>query len=437
MGNKSKLGLFSIVLLGINSIIGSGIFGLPGKAYKLMGPASILVIIFCMILSVLIALCFAEAGSWFKVNGGPYIYAKEAFGDFIGFEVGFMKYVLCIIAWGAMATFFADAVGRVLPFAAAGIGKGIVTSAMLIALAIMNIMGVNATKIVNNVVTIGKLLPLILFIALGIFFVNGANFTPFTIIPEGSTYTGSFMEAAIILFYAYTGFESLPTAAGDMENPEKNIPKAIILVMMLVSLVYVLVMVISTGVLGAELASSTMPVEDAMAKMFGGFGKSIIIAGTIVSVGGINMASSFHTPRAGVALAEQGILPKFFAKRNENGAPYIAVIVSCVLALFIALSGSFMFLLKVSVITRFIQYIPTCISVLVFRKKYADRESTFRIPFGPVVPVLATVLSFYLLYRAGIAEPNKIVWGLGGLVIGAFAYFIMKSINKESMNIEA
>ena len=437
MGNKSKLGLFSIVLLGINSIIGSGIFGLPGKAYKLMGPASMLVIIFCMLLSVSIALCFAEAGSWFKVNGGPYIYAKEAFGDFIGFEVGFMKWAISIIAWSAMANFFASTLAKVFPAVGHNPGRLLVTAAMLIGLAIMNLMGIKASKIVNNVVTIGKLVPLLLFVMIGIFFIKGGNFTPFTIIPEGQSFTGSFFAASLIIFYAYTGFESLAVAAEEMDNPEKNIPKALILVMIFVSVIYVLVMAISTGVLGGALAASDAPVADAAGVMFGGFGKAFILAGTIVSVGGINMAASFHTPRSGVALAEQGLLPAFVAKKNKHGAPAVAIIISVVLSLILAVTGSFSFLLQISVISRFLQYIPTCIAVLVFRKKYADRESSFRIPFGPVVPILATAVSIWLLYHAAIADPTKILIGFGGLVIGIPMYFIMKAVNGKAMDIEA
>ncbi|MCM1992269.1 APC family permease [Oceanirhabdus seepicola] len=437
MENKNKLGLFSIVLLGINSIIGSGIFGLPGKAYKLMGPASMLVIIFCMLLSVSIALCFAEAGSWFKVNGGPYIYAKEAFGDFIGFEVGFMKWAICIIAWSAMANFFASTLATVFPAVGHNPGRLIVTAAMLIGLAVMNLMGVKASKIVNNVVTIGKLVPLLLFVMVGIFFIKGANFTPFTIIPEGQTFTQSFFAASLIIFYAYTGFESLAVAAEEMESPEKNIPKALVLVMLFVSIIYVLVMAISTGVLGGALAGSDAPVADAAQVMFGGAGKAFIVAGTIISVGGINMASSFHTPRAAVALAEQGLLPAFVAKKNKHGAPAVAIIVSVALSLLLAVTGSFSFLLQISVISRFLQYIPTCIAVLVFRKKYADRESSFRIPFGPVVPILATAVSVWLLYHAALEDPTKILIGFGGLVIGIPMYFIMKSINGKAMDIEA
>ncbi|WP_099336093.1 APC family permease [Clostridium cadaveris] len=431
MSDKNKLDLFSIVLLGINAIIGSGIFVLPGDGYSKLGPASVLVIIFCMVLSVSIALCFAEAGSWFEENGGPYVYAREAFGDFIGFEVGFMKWAIGIIAWAAMANIFTTVLANVWPTAADPTVKKIIISVVVIGLGIINIMGVKISKIINNVVTIGKLIPIIAFIAVGMFFIKGGNFTPFVILPENTTFMSAFFTAAISLFYAYTGFESLAIAAEDMENPKKNVPKAMVLVMAFVSIVYFLIIAISIGILGKDLAGSSIPVSDAATAIVGPIGGWFVTIGTIVSIGGINIAASFGTPRSGVALAENGLLPKSVAKTNKKGVPYIAIIITCVLTLMIALSGTYSQLIKISVISRFIQYIPTCIAVLVFRKKYVGKEVNFKIPFGPVVPIFATIVSIVLLAFAGSSEPEKILWGFGGLLIGVPMYFIMRYLNKD------
>lgn len=425
MGDSKKLGFWSIVLLGINAIIGSGIFGLPGEAYKMIGPASIVVLVFCTVLAVSIALCFAEAGSWFDENGGPYLYAKEAFGEFIGFEVGFMKWAIGMIAWAAMANFFAITISTVWPQAADPFTKNVIIGVVLIGLGIVNIMGVQASKVLNDIITIGKLVPLIFFVVVGIFFVKGGNFKPFVIVPSGESTTTAFVAAAISLFYAFTGFESLAVAAKDMEKPRENIPKALITVMAIVSIVYVFVLAISVGVLGPKLSGATTPVADAAKSMVGNLGTYIITIGTVISVGGINIAASFLTPRSGVALAEQGLVPKCIAKNNKKGAPYIAIIITVIGTLLIAWSGSFKFLLQISVISRFIQYIPTCIAVLVFRKKYANKEVKFRIPGGAFIPIFAVVVSLWLLVKAGIAEPMKIIWGLGGLLIGIPFYFYM------------
>lgn len=434
MGKSAKLGFWSIVLLGINAIIGSGIFGLPGDAYTKVGPSSILVLGFCMILAVSIALCFAEAGSWFDTDGGPYLYAKEAFGEFVGFEVGFMKWIVSMIAWATMANFFAVTLSSVWPQAAEPLTKNIIIGILVGGLGAINLMGMKQSKNLNNIMTIGKLVPIVLFIAVGIFFMKGSNFTPFVIIPEGQSTSSAFVAVSISLFYAFTGFESLAVAAKDMENPKKNVPKALVTVMFVVSVIYVLILAISIGVLGDGLVGSSTPVADAATKMLGPIGGYIITIGTIVSVGGINIASSIFTPRSAKALVDQGLMPKSFSKTNKNGSPYIAVIVSVIGTLLIAWSGSFTTLSQISVVSRFIQYIPTCLAVLILRKKYAGKEVNFKIPGGAIIPIFAVVVSIVLLIKAGIDAPMKIVWGLGGMIVVVPIYLYMTRIYSKKNN---
>ncbi len=415
--SDKKLGFWSIVLLGINSIIGSGIFLLPNKAYSLVGPKSIFVILFDMVLVLSIALCFAEASGMFKKNGGPYVYAKETFGDFVGFEVGFMKWAIAIIAWSAMASAFVQALGRVLPIAQDPFIKNIIIVGIIVALGVVNILGVNLSKILNNIITTGKLIPLFLFIAVGIFFINKGNFVAIPATETGAD--GSFAAASLLMFYAFTGFESIAVAAEDMENPEKNIPKATILVMFIVSLVYILILIVSIGILGPDLALSSAPLADAAGRVVGQSGVALISAGTLISIGGINIAASFITPRSGVALAEDGILPKKIAETGRFGTPTYAIIITVVLAIIIALSGSFSKLAAISVISRFVQYLPTCLAIPVLRKKRPDLPRTFKVPFGPVIPIFAIVVSCWLLYNS---DMQKILIGLGGLILGVPIY---------------
>lgn len=423
---KNKFGFWSIVLLGINAIIGSGIFLLPNKAMKIIGPASMLVILFETVLVVSLALCFAEVGGMFKKNGGPYVYAKEAFGDFVGFEVGFMKWAIGIIAWATMAVAFVTALSVVWPQAGEGMTKNIIVTTILVGLGIVNILGVNISRALNNIITVGKLVPLVIFIAIGIFFIKGGNFTP--MFPGGHYTAGSFGEAALLIFYAFTGFESIAVAAEDMENPEKNIPKAIITVMIIVSIFYLLIQAVSIGVLGADLAKSTAPVAEASKMFLGPIGGIMVTAGTLISIGGINIAASFITPRSGVALAEDGLLPKAIAKKSKFGTPALAIAITVALAVPLALSGSFAKLAMISVVSRFAQYLPTCLAVLKLRKR-EDLKSTFTIPFGPVIPVVAIVVSLWMLAQSDL---EKIIWGLCGLIVGVPIYFLMKHNNSKA-----
>ena len=425
--STNKLGLLSIILLGVNAIIGTGIFLLPGKAAALVGVNSLWVIVFDALLVMSIALCFAEMGGMFNKNGGPYVYAKEAFGNFVGFEVGFMKWAIATIAWSAMAVGFATALGAVWEPASTEMGKNIIATLIIVVLGIMNIMGVKISKIINNIVTIGKLLPLIFFILVGIFYVKGVNFAPMESVPDMTQ--ASFGAAALIIFYAFTGFESIAVAAEDMENPERNVPKAIILVLTLVSIVYILIQAICIGIMGDSLVTSKTPVADAAFVFMGPLAKAIVTAGTLISIGGINVASSFLAPRSGVAMADDGLIPKVVSKRNKKDAPYVAIIVTVVFAVVLSWTGSFEKLAAISVVSRFAQYLPTCLAVLVFRSKRPDMAGTFRVPLGPVIPVLAVVVSIWLITQSSL---EKVFWGLGGLVVGAVLYYIMNRNAKQT-----
>lgn len=271
---KEKFGLFSIVLLGINAIIGTGIFLLPNRAYALMGPASLGILLFDAFLAGALALCFAEAAGFFSRNGGPYLYAKAAFGDFWGYEIGVLKLVVTIIAWAAMAVGFATALGAAFPALSGDGAKDIIAAVLIGGLSALNIAGVKASKYLNNILTVSKLVPLVLFIALGIFFLNGSNFTPFV---PAHLEDGAFANAAITMFFAFTGFEAIAVGAEDYKDPKKNLPRGIILTMVLVTVIYMLVVAISIGILGPDLAADKAPIQTAFGRVVGPVGSYIIL----------------------------------------------------------------------------------------------------------------------------------------------------------------
>lgn len=340
-----------------------------------------------------------------------------------------MTYAVCIIAAATMAVGFTTALSVFWPAAGHGITKDIIIVCVIIVLTIINLVGVNFTKIILNVATVGKLVPLVIFIAVGIFFIKGSNFTP--VLPHGTYTSGSFGAAALFIFFAFTGFESLALGAEDMENPQKNIPKAIIIVMIIVASVYMLIQIVSIGILGQGLANDSTPVSTATEKILGSFGGDFISLGILISIIGINVAQSFYTPRIAKSLADDGLLPKSMAKLSKRNVPYIGIIVSAAITIPIALSGSFTELAVISSISRFAQYLPTCVSVLVLRRN-KELNATFKIPFGPVIPVIATVVSIWLVAQSSL---KNIIWGFGALIIAIPLYFIMKAYNKRQNNI--
>lgn len=369
------------------------------------------------------ALCFAQAANYFDKDGGPYLYAREAFGEFVGFEVGFVTWAIRMIAEATISVAFATALGSIFPGLGSGIGKEIVVTVLIVGMAIINLYGVPISKLIINTVTVAKLVPLFLFIAIGIFFIKGSNFTP--MFPSGHYQFGSFGVAAVTLFYVFTGFERLVVAASDMKNPKKNLPESVFLFVIVVALIYILIQTVTIGILGPDAsAKSAVPLQEAFGKVLGGFGTSLIATGTLLSTGGLFIASTYLTPRSGVALAETKMLPKFMAKRNKYGAPSSAILVSMVIVLIVAWSGTFEKLVLISSISRFAQYIPTILAAIVFMRTKKDVEGAFKLPFGPVIPLVALAISIWLLTQVTL---EQLVWGLGALVIAVPFYFLAKA----------
>lgn len=432
MEEKKKMGLISIILFGINGIIGSGIFLLPGKVYTQAGTKSILIYVLATLLVLSILLCFAEAGGMFNRNGGAYLYAKEAFGEFVGFEVGVMSWVIRMISWATLAVGFATALGVFWP-AAANEYKGIVSSVLVVGLAVNSLFGVKKIEVINNISTVGKLVPLILFVVIGLFFIKSGNI--FT--QEGPALTASAIGPSVILvFYAFTGFESFVVATGEMENPKKNLPIALMATLAVSAIMYILIQIVCVGVLGTALAENSTPIADASDVFLGGYGKVFIGIATLISIFGINVGSSMVTPRCASSLAEDGLLPEFMGRTNKYGSPYIATILSVCVCIPLVLSGSFEQLAVMSVVARFAQYIPTCLSILVLRKR-DDIQGTFRVPFGPVVPIVAVLGSIWLLQQAWVQDmglpffQNRVLCGLGAIVLIIPLYFFMKKNKKD------
>lgn len=417
--NTNKFGFWSIVLLGINGIVGTGIFLLPNKAYAMVGTASLGVLFFDAILAICIALCFAEAASFFKRNGGPYLYAKHSLGDFAGYEVGILKWIVTLIAWATMAVGLATVIQSAIPALVGDFYKNILATIIVGSLTILNLFGVKTSRLFNNIMTISKLLPLVLFIVIGLFFINGSNFTP--TISQETLETGSLASAALLLFFAYTGFEALAVAAEDMDNPKKNLPKAIIITMVLVTIIYMAILAVCIGVMGSDLANTKTPIQDAFMQILGPAGMYIVLIGTILSMAGINMAEAFYAPRITTALAQDGMMPTIFDKRNRYDVPYIAAIITAALTILLTWTGSFTQLAAISAVSRFTQMVPTILAVIIFRKKWPNKERSYKIPLGITIPIIAIVITLWMLTNA---TSTQLIWGLGGIVVIApFYYF--------------
>ncbi|EKC7685925.1 APC family permease [Salmonella enterica] len=438
----SKLGLTSVTLLGVNSIIGSGIFLLPTPLYKAAGDWSVIIVIITALVASTIALCFAEAASYFSKNGAAYVYAREAFGPFVGFEVGFLKWIMQCIAWAVMVVALSNILSSAFNFEDNSFLKKVIEVTIIVLLTVMNLLGVSFAKTINNISTCFKVIPLVIFIVGGIAFVHIHNVTPtlyeHVLSHNGTTEEGmswSNLASAIVLcFYAYTGFETFSTAAEDMDNPRRNLPRAIVATLIIVPAFYALVVFVAVGILGPNISNSNMPIADAARVFMGGYGYLLVTIGSIVSILGINIAASFHIPRALLPLSDDNIIPAWFAwKTNRKSIPWVAILASGIVTIPIALSGSFATLAVLSVVTRFIQYIPTCLAIFVFRRRFAnDNVGGFKVPFGPLIPVLGVAVCIWMM---SVQSPMKLIVGL--LVILAISPLYIMSRKQGKSTVDA
>lgn len=430
-GTIKKLGFYSVFFLGINSIIGSGIFLLPNKAYSDVGTASILVILLNTLLALTLALCFAESASRFSKNGSAFVYAKAAFGNFVGFEVGVFTWFIGIASFSAEVQGFLTALSSLYPNFADPVTNKISVIVICIFLALLNYSGVKFSKILNNVITVSKLIPLLFFIIVGIFFIKGSSFTP--VVPKmmDGLSTGMFGAATLTIFYAFTGFDLMAVASEDMDNPKKNLPKAIICAIAFCSIFYMLIMLVSIGTLGDALGKTSVPIAAATAAMIGDAGFMFITIGSLVSIGGITIALSFIAPHSAEALAENGYLPAIFKQKSRFDTPGYAIALTTLIVIALATYGNFIFLAGVTVVARLVEYIPTALSVIVLRRRTDAPPAGYQIPFSYLIPGFALVVSTWLLFQASL---DKLLFGAAGLLLGLIFYrgFVA---NKSDKNI--
>lgn len=414
---KNKFGFLSVVLLGINGIIGSGIFLMPGQIYAHIGKLSIIAYFGVALLAICIALCYAEVSSYFSKNGAAYVYVKEAFGDFLGFEIGMINWIaLCT----SLSAIVCGAVSSLEPYYD-NLNAGLIIISVFILLGAINLLGVRLSKYANNFFSITKLIFIFAFIVIAAFFIDFSNLKMDFSAQLNALSASEISAAFILIFYAFAGFENIAIAAQDMDKPQKTIPLAIIATMLVVSIVYILVQLVCVGVLGDSLANNPAPLYTAF-ELTLGEGAAIIFAyGTLISIIGISIALSFAAPRLAQALANDGFLPRIIAKNSGFGVPCYAIIITCAIACVIALSGSFTQLAMLTILLRFGQFILTCLSLVAFRLR--GKKADFMVPGGYFVAFIAICISLYLVHNSDKMELLK---SFAAFIVVMPIYFIMK-----------
>ena len=396
---KRAVRRWEVVALAINDVVGSGVYLLPAAAVALLGPSSLWAVVLAGAAVGLVVLCFAEAATYFDQPGSAYLYTRTAFGDLAGFQVGWMAWLTRVVSVASLSAGFAQALGYLWPGAEVGFGRAMVVSVPLAALAVINLVGVEAGARTSVVLAIAKLLPLFVFVTLGVFVADWS-----LILEQEATQTASGTQwgaAALLLLYAYAGFENTAAAAGEFRNPKRDVPFALFFHLGLVVLLYVAVQAVVMAILPSSATSPT-PLADASRLFLGPLGGTLLTVGAAVSILGTNANSVFAAPRYLFALGSDGYGPASLAAIHPRfRTPWIALLVTLAFAWPMALYGSFFGLAALSVVARLFTYVGTAAAVPVLRRTMTAPAGAFRIPFGPVVPILAIGLAFAFASGAG------------------------------------
>jgi amino acid transporter len=405
---------WDLVAMAINGIIGAGIFGLPSKIYALVGSYSLVAFAACALVVMMIVLCFAEVSSRFSETGGPYIYAREAFGTAVGFEVGWLMWLARLTAFAANCNLLVEYLSYFWPSATDYWPRAVVITVIVVSLTVVNIVGVRDAALVSNIFTVGKLIPLTLFIAAGLFSLNPQSFS-FSAQPS----FGTFSQSVMLLVYAFTGFEMALIPAGEVDKPQRNLPFAILISIGAVALIYILIQVVCIGTL-PELAGSKRPLADAGRSFLGAAGANVITAGAIISIIGNLTVLILAAARLPFAMAGRRELPGAFSSTHTRfHTPHLAILATAAVMLALTLSGTFIYALTISTIARLFAYAATCSALLKLRR-HGSQAALFKAPAGVFVSIVVLVMILWLLSYTTLREMRDTVIATGaGLIIYA------------------
>ncbi len=419
---------WDLIAIVINTVIGAGIFGLPSKVAKLIGSYSLIAFIVCSIIIAFVVLCFAEVSSRFRATGGAYLYTKEAYGSFVGFEVGWLFWITRFTAFAANCNLLISYLGFFYEPLSIGAMRIFLIALVVFGLMFVNIIGVRESTRITNVLTIGKLTPLFLFVVIGMFFIQPGNFD-FNVSPTMDV----FANAILVLIYAFVGFESAVIPAGEMKDPEKNAPFALMTAVGIIVAFYILIQLVSIGTL-PELASSERPLADAAETFVGTWGASFIVIGALISILGNLNVGLLATTRLLFAMAENKDIPQVLAAVSDRfKTPHFAIILTSACIFVFTVYSNFLAALTISTVTRIIVYGMTCIALPIFRYRKDAPEAGFLAPLGILAAALSLVLLGWLMLSVKLIDIQQIAIAVA---IGAVIYIVSRAFRNKTETLE-
>jgi amino acid transporter len=393
-GLVRAIGRWSLAALVVNSIIGSGIFALPADVARLIGAASPWAVLFAGAAAGVIMACFAEVASQFSAAGGPYLYTRAAFGRLVGIEMGWMLWLVRVAAPAATANLFVIYLGEFCPKAAMPLPRFLILTSLYAILTVINYRGVRASTHVSNVFTVAKLVPLFVVAIAGAGYLIAGHgvTTPLTMRADGSAW----QKAALLLVFAYGGFETALTPLSEAKDPRRDAVFALFTGLITCTVLYTVVQWVVIGVL-PDPGHSARPLADVARLALGRGGAAFVSIGALISVYGYLSANMLGVPRITFALAENGDFPSFFAAIHPRfRTPYVSILAFSLLSWLLALLGSFTWNATLSAVARLLYYGLVCAALPVFRRKQPE-AALFRLPGGVYFAVLGCGICLLLI----------------------------------------
>jgi amino acid transporter len=387
----------------VNLTVGAGIFALPALVAAQLGSATILGYAACSIILLLVFLCFAEAGSRVHGSGGAYAYTEAAFGPFAGFLTSSLLWFgYAVFSDAAIADIMISTIATAIPVLAQPIPRALALIGIFSALAVVNIIGVRSGARFAVGVTLVKLLPLLALIVAGLPSVSWGEVIP-SQLPPGET-LGS---ATLLLYFAFGGGECAVTPSGEIRNPTRTVPRGLLLGLGAVLALYMGVQIVSQGVLGADLATDTAtPLAAVAERLFGHGGRVLLLAAAAFSIFGTLSGDLLASPRCIFGAAQDGLLPRYLAAIHPRfRTPYVSIAVFAALVCVSAIAGAFRALAILASASILLVELGVCLSVLALRRQNAGAPAIgFRVPGGPVIPLLGAASVIWLLSHLSRTE---------------------------------
>lgn len=430
-GLARTIGVRGLAATAFNITVGGGIFVLPAVVAASIGPSAPVAYVVVAAAMGLIVLCFAQAGSRVSLTGGPYAYVEIALGEYVGFLVGTLLWLVGTTATAAVGSALIGSMSVFWPSLAGSVPRALVLAVVFALFGALNIRGTRQSTRFLEAVTIVKLLPLIVFVVAGAILAHGPAPDVF-----GNLAPAKLGRSVIVLIFAFAGIEFALIPSGEVRDPARTVPRALFVAMAAITLLYVAIQYVAQMILGAQLALEQAAPLTAAARAVAGSGGALFIgACTSISMFGYVSAMMFTAPRALYAFGRDGILPRVFARvHRKYDTPAVAIAAQCAMTFVVAVTGGFTELAILANIAVLVLYLFCCVSAWELRRRDVQAGGIpFRIPGGALVPFLAVAVIVWILSNATVEEFSVV----GGVLVAASLLYVVAPGRRRRVSTDA